>query len=89
MHTLVYAENQVQDPLHTLVFEIEACKTYRWSVRPSYRVGSDIKFGEWMRSNSDTDADADAGKGITGKKASVAPAYVQDFASLKIECGRR
>ena len=88
MHTLVYAENQVQDTLHTLVFEIEACKTYRWSVRPSYRVGSDIKFGEWMRFNSDTDADADAGKGITGKKASEAPAYIQDFASLKIECGR-
>ncbi len=89
MHTLVYAENQVQDPLHTLVFEIEACKTYRWSVRPSYRVGNNTKFGEWMRFNSDTDADADAGKGIIGKKASVAPAYIQDFASLKIECGRR
>ncbi len=89
MHTLVYAENQVQDPLHTLVFEIEACKTYRWSVRPSYRVGNNIKFGEWMRFNTDTDADADAGKGIIGKKASVAPAYIQDFASLKIECGRR
>ena len=88
MHTLVYAENQVQNPLHTLVFEIDACKTYRWSVRPSYHVGSDIKFGEWMRFNSDTDTDADTGKGITGKKASEAPAYLQDFASLKIECGR-
>ncbi len=88
MHTLVYAENQVQNPLHTLVFEIDACKTYRWSVRPSYHVGSDIKFGEWMRFNSDTDTDADTGKGITGKKASEAPAYLQEFASLKIECGR-
>jgi hypothetical protein len=89
MHTLVYAENQVQSPLHTLVFEIDACKMYRWSVRPSYHIGSDIKFGEWMRFNPDTDSDIDAGKGSVGRKASDAPAYIQDFASLEIECGRR
>jgi len=89
MHTLVYAEEQVQGPLHTLVFEIDACKTYRWSVRPSYHIGSDIKFGEWMRFNPDTDSDIDAGKGSVGRKASDAPAYIQDFASLEIECGRR
>ncbi len=89
MHRLVYAEKQVQDPLHTLVFEIDACKTYRWSVRPSYHIGSDIKFGEWMRFNSDTDTDTDTRKGSVGKKASEAPAYIQDFALLKIKCGRR
>ncbi len=89
MHTLVYAENQVQSPLHTLVFEIDACKTYRWSVRPSYHIGSDIKFGEWMRFNPDNDSDIDTGKGSVGRKASDAPAYIQDFASLDIECGRK
>ena len=89
MHTLVYAEIQVQSPFHTLVFEIDACKMYRWSVRPSYHIGSDIKFGEWMRFNPDTDSDIDAGKGSVGRKASDAPAYIQDFASLEIECGRR
>jgi len=87
MHTLVYAETQVQDPMHTLVFEIDACKAYRWSVRPTYHIGSDIKFGEWMR--SDSDADTDTGNGSVGKKASEAPAYIQDFALLKIECGGR
>jgi hypothetical protein len=89
MHRLVYAEKQVQDPHHTLVFEIDACKTYRWSVRPSYHLGSEIKFGEWMRFNSDTDTDTDTAKGSVGKKASEAPAYIRDFASLKVKCGRR
>ena len=88
-HTLIYAENQVQGPLHTLVFEIDACKMYRWSVRPSYHVGTDIKFGEWMRFNPDTGSDKDTGKGSVGRKASEAPAYIQDFASLQIKCGRR
>ena len=87
LHELVYAENQVPDPGHTLVYEIEPCKTYRWSVRPSYHVGGDIKFGEWMRLTSDSDTDTE--KGIVGRKASEAPAYVQDFASLEIKCGRR
>ena len=86
---LVYYENQVPDPNHTVAFELEPCQTYKWSVRPSYHVGGDIKFGEWMKFNSDTDIDADAGKGIIGRKALEAPAYIQDFASLEIECGRR
>lgn len=89
IHRLVYAEEQVRDPFHTLEFEIDACKTYRWSVRPSYHVAGDIKFGEWMRFNSDTDVEADTEKGMVGKKASEAPAYIEDFAMLKIECGRK
>ncbi len=89
MHRLVYAEKQVEDPTHTLEFEIDACKTYRWSVRPSYHLGTDIKFGEWMRFRSDSDTDTDTGKGSVGKKASEAPAYIQDFALLEIKCGRR
>jgi hypothetical protein len=84
---LVYAEKQIQERHHTLEFEIEPCKTYRWSVRPSYHLGGDIKFGEWMRFS--TDNDTDTGKGSVGKKASEAPAYIQDFALLKIKCGRR
>ena len=89
MHRLVYADKQVQDPLHTLEFEIDACKTYRWSVRPSYHVGNEIKFGEWMRFDSESDDEPDIGKGSVGRKASEAPAYIQDFALLKIKCGRR
>lgn len=84
-HQLVYAEKQVPGSQHSLTFDIEACKTYRWSVRPSYQVGSDTRFGEWMRFSPDTDDDEGA-SGSLGREASVAPAYTQDFATLKIEC---
>ncbi len=88
-HRLVYAEEAVPDPHHTLEFDIDGCKSYRWSVRPSYHIGSDIKFGEWMRFNSGSDDELANEKGITGRKASEAPAYIQDFALLKIKCGRK
>jgi hypothetical protein len=89
LHQLVYAESKIPDPFHTLAFEIETCGMYRWSVRPSYHVDGDIKFGEWMRFNADNGSDSDAGKGSVGRKASEAPAYIQDFALLEIKCGRR
>ncbi len=89
MQRLVYAEKQVQDPQHTLEMDIDGCKSYRWSVRPSYHIGSDIKFGEWMRFNSTSDDELENEKGIAGRKASEAPAYIQDFALLKIKCGRK
>ena len=82
---LVYSAKQVSDPRHIIAEDLEACKTYRWSVRPSYRVGSDRKFGEWMRINSDTYS----GNANVGRKASEAPAYTQDFASLNIKCGSK
>lgn len=85
-HQLVYAEKQVQDSQHSLTFEIEACKTYRWSVRPSYRIGNDVRFGEWMRVNPDADSEDESAQGGMGRQASAAPAYTQDFATLKIEC---
>jgi hypothetical protein len=61
---------------------------YRWSVRPSYHVDGGVKFGEWMRFNSDNGIANDTGKGSVGRKASEAPAYTQDFALLEIKCGR-
>ena len=88
-HRLVYAEKAVPDPHHKLEFDIDGCKSYRWSVRPSYHIGSDIKFGEWMRFNSGSDDELANEKGIAGRKASEAPAYIQDFALLKIKCGRK
>lgn len=87
--SLVYAGEEVPDTSHTLAYELEPCKTYRWSVRPHYHVGSDIKYGEWMRSEADAGSDAESGNGNIGRQASEAPAYIQDFASLEIECGRR
>lgn len=89
MRQLVYAEEQLADPYHTLAYELEPCQTYRWSVRPSYHVDGDIKYGEWMRYEAADEIDPEFGKGIVGRKASDSPAYTQDFAELRIECGRR
>lgn len=82
---LVYSAKQVSEPRHIVGEGLEACETYRWSVRPSYRVGSDRKFGEWMRFESNTYSS----KANVGRKASEAPAYTQDFASLNIKCGSK
>jgi hypothetical protein len=83
-HRPVYSQQQIQDPRHTVAVELDACKTYRWSVRPSYHIDGEIKYDEWMRFN------ANAGNnGNVGKKASEAPAYIQDFATLEIKCGAK
>lgn len=81
---LVYSQKGVPQPSHTLATALEPCKTYWWSVRPSYRNGEDIRFGEWMR------MPRKPGKhdveGLTGRQASAAPAYIQDFATLELGC---
>lgn len=84
-HRLVYSASRVPDPHHTVAEELECKRTYRWSVRPAYQVGSDLKFGEWMRFSSDTYA----AKANIGRQVSAAPAYIQDFASLQLKCKRR
>lgn len=84
MQRLVYAAKQVPQPSHTVAEELP-CKTLRWSVRPSYRVANGRKFGEWMRFSSDTYNP----KANEGRRASEAPAYIQDFASLTLKCKRR
>lgn len=96
---LVYFEERIPDPRHAVAMELEPCGSYRWSVRPSYHVGGDVRYGEWMRFEPRADAGAEkeaeaaaaAGeiKGIVGRRASAAPAYVQDYAVLDIACGRR
>jgi len=80
---IVYAARKIEEAQFTLDIELEACKTYRWSVRPSYRIGNDIRYGEWMRSNPDL------ANGNIGKAAAEAAAYIYDFASLEVKCGRR
>lgn len=82
-HQLVYAAKKIGEPQFALDVELEACKTYRWSVRPSYRVNGELRYGEWMRSNPD------AANGNVGNAAATAAAYISDFASLEIKCGRR
>lgn len=89
-HRLVYSQRQVPDASHTLSYGIEACKTYRWSVRPTYHFDGHVRYGEWMRSKPQPDGEnasaTPAGNGNIGRKASQAPAYIQDFAQLKIKC---
>ena len=80
---LVYAARKIEGTQFALDIELEACKTYRWSVRPSYRIGTDIRYGEWMRSNPDP------ANGNIGQAAAEAAAYIYDFAALEIKCGRR
>ncbi len=87
LHKPVYSQQQILGSRHTVATQLDACKEYRWSVRPSYHVGSDIRYGKWMRSN--VNADSTAGDGNVGRKASVAPAFLQDFASLEIKCGSK
>lgn len=87
-HRLVYAEKRVAEPSHTVDIELEGCKTYSWSVRPSYHVGGEVKYGEWMRLKSETDEEPPPGIGIVGRNASIAPAYIQDFPLLKVKCRR-
>lgn len=82
---LVYSAKQVSESSHIVAEDLKACETYRWSVRPSYRVGSGTKFGEWMRFSSDSYSS----KANIGRRASEAPAYTQDFASLNVKCGSK
>ena len=83
LHRPIYSAKQIQDPVHTVTAQLEPCQTYRWSVRPSYHVGGDIKYGPWMRSG------VNIGNGNIGIEASVAPAYLYDFAELKVKCGAK
>jgi hypothetical protein len=83
MRRLVYSAKKIAALQHTVELELEKCKTYRWTVRPTYDVEGEARSGEWMRSNPDT------ANGNAGTAAAEAAAYIYDFASLEIKCGRR
>ena len=83
LHQLIYSAKKIEGRQHAVEIELEDCKTYRWTVRPAYKVNGAERFGEWMRSDPDT------ANGNVGTAASEAAAYIYDFASLQIKCGRR
>ena len=89
---LVWLEEGVAEPRYTVPMELE-CGEYRWSVRPSWRLGGTERYGRWMRLPTPTEIDEEAGKeepppnGISGRAASEAPAYTQDFPALTVDCG--
>ena len=82
---MVYADRGLQATSYRVPIELEGCKSYRWTVRPVYRAGNELRYGEWMR--------ADDGKqtkqGGIGPQASVATAYLYDLPSFEVSCGRR
>lgn len=78
-HRLVYEAEELPDPQHTVDFGLEPCKTYRWSVRPSYHVDGDVRFGEWMR--------FDSGGKLPGEEAAPGSARGLD-ASTRITVGK-
>ncbi|MDH3777832.1 MAG: hypothetical protein OES59_03335 [Gammaproteobacteria bacterium] len=80
----VYSAKQVAGLKHTVTVPLEACKTYRWTVRPSYHRAGDRKNGWWMRAASPNSGS----NGNVGRAVSEAHAYIQDFASLEIKCRR-
>ena len=48
-HRMVYEMKQLSGSQHTLVYELDPCQTYRWSVRPTYYIGDDVRIGKWMQ----------------------------------------
>jgi hypothetical protein len=80
----VYSAKQVAGLQHTVAVPLEACKTYRWTVRPSYHRAGERRNGWWMRKRSPQSGN----NGNAGRAVSEAHAYIQDFASLEIKCRR-
>ena len=81
----VYQALKLPATEHTLEVPLEACKTYRWSVRPTYAKGGVTKSGTWMRRKFA----GTHGNGNSGRAISQAHAYVQDFAVLEVDCKAR
>lgn len=78
----VYSATRVTGSSHTLPVPLEACGTYRWSVRPAWQDGDSLQVGPWMRRAAEHVQPA----GLTGRDATRAPAYTQDFALLEVHC---
>ena len=81
----VYQAQQIQGTQHTPTVPLEPCKTYRWSVRPTYSKDGVKRNGAWMRRG----VAGSQSNGNSGRAISVAHAYVQDFAVLQVDCKAR
>ena len=78
----VYAAKQISGTTHTVDVPLDACKTYYWTVRPTYQREGTRRNGAWMRRLSD----ASQGDGMVGRSVSAAHAYIQDFPSFEVDC---
>jgi len=81
-HRLVYSAMNIAEPRHQVTKPLSNCKDLRWTVRPSYRSGATIKYGEWMRYHTSVELD----EGYVGTKASETPAFTRGFAVLATSC---
>ena len=78
----VYRAQRIAGSEFALDVPLEACKTYWWSVRPTYEIDGRQKDGTWMRKGAATAKD----NGNLGRAVSEAHAYFQDFAVLDVHC---
>ena len=81
----VYQAQALPGMQHTPEVPLEPCKTFRWSVRPTYSKDGKQRNGAWMRRN----VAGVPGNGNSGRAISVAHAYVQDFPVLQVDCKAR
>lgn len=82
----VYRAQRITGTEFTLDVPLEACKTYWWSVRPTYQRDGRDRQGVWMRRPAAANQDS---FGNQGRAISVAHAYTQDFAVLDVACKAR
>ena len=81
----VYSATRISGMSHAMTTQLEACKSYYWTVRPSFLVDGVKRNGEWMRLASV----GASGNGNIGRKISEAHAYIQDFATFEVDCRAR
>jgi hypothetical protein len=81
VHRPVFQAKQLRGQQFTLDVPLEKCKTYRWTVRPTYHRDGARKNGAWMRRSTATKDNGNLGRAI-----SEAHAYIQDFAVLDVDC---
>jgi len=79
---LVYSARNIEEPRHQVTRSLGNCRELRWTVRPHYRNGATIKYGEWMRFHTSVDLD----EGHVGTTASEMPAFLRGFAVLRTPC---
>ena len=82
----VYRAQRITGTEFTLDVPLEACKTYWWSVQPTYQRDGRDRHGVWMRKPSAANQDS---FGNQGRAISAAHAYMQDFAVLDVNCKAR
>ena len=79
---LVFIQRQIPQASFEFPSQLEPCKNYLWTVRPSFSVNGTQRHGQWMRKSYENVTE----NAVVGEKASAGHAYLQGFATLKIDC---